>query len=650
MRKFYLLFAILLAFTLQASAKTFTFHLTIEDPTKVVVERSHYDSKTWSFIYEPIEGVELVKGLNEFSIDETSTSAVNFRIRSLDGYILKIHKADGSIDYTVKNDTEWLKPIGVYNSNNELDVTLTVKTISPEEYYDQTLTLTFDNPDKCKAFNIRNHKETSKPQEYEYELQYNSTYEDILYVSPIDSYTRFYQVLVDGEPATAESNGSYEIKLSDFTDEANPVYVHNVDVQANYPKDLNYNFKITTNDIPECITVTVNNNPIENFDAEDGFSVRPGSKVRMDFNTADYKITKVTRNGSDVYLYSSTTYLETYVYEDYIYEFTAEKLEQYTATIVADPELVQVKTPTNYGTEVALTGDETEITFTNKTADSDQFNINVKDKTAYEITRIYDETFDKEYTIATDGYGTNVKLADNSRLIVEATKIIRDKNVVVYVDKNKVSGSTVYIYRGASSFNSVVGYNQVEYRDQDEKIETYCYGLSSAPTVYRNGVNINNTAKARVTFTNVQDKEVFKVFYTAANAVEHTVNFDVAEGALDGYDVKQDIHMDVDHSAPVAAVGKTTFTIAPIARSGSDITITVGDNELEPVDGVYTFETSADTNVKVTSNIEAGISDITVDSNEAPVYYNLYGVQVVNPENGIFIVRQGNKITKKLVK
>ncbi len=49
----------------------------------------------------------------------------------------------------------------------------------------------------------------------------------------------------------------------------------------------------------------------------------------------------------------------------------------------------------------------------------------------------------------------------------------------------------------------------------------------------------------------------------------------------------------------------------------------------------------------------AGIDDIFVDdldSDVAPVYYNLQGVQVVNPENGFYIVRRGNKVTKEIIR
>jgi hypothetical protein len=49
---------------------------------------------------------------------------------------------------------------------------------------------------------------------------------------------------------------------------------------------------------------------------------------------------------------------------------------------------------------------------------------------------------------------------------------------------------------------------------------------------------------------------------------------------------------------------------------------------------------------------ESGVNNVeVVDSENAPVeYYNLQGVRVVNPQNGLYIKRQGNKATKVLVK
>ena len=45
-----------------------------------------------------------------------------------------------------------------------------------------------------------------------------------------------------------------------------------------------------------------------------------------------------------------------------------------------------------------------------------------------------------------------------------------------------------------------------------------------------------------------------------------------------------------------------------------------------------------------------GVEDIDIDANEPVEYYNLQGVRVANPENGLYIRRQGGKTTKVLVK
>ncbi len=42
----------------------------------------------------------------------------------------------------------------------------------------------------------------------------------------------------------------------------------------------------------------------------------------------------------------------------------------------------------------------------------------------------------------------------------------------------------------------------------------------------------------------------------------------------------------------------------------------------------------------------SSIEDITVDANAPVEYFNIHGVRVANPENGIYIVRQGAKVSK----
>ncbi len=55
--------------------------------------------------------------------------------------------------------------------------------------------------------------------------------------------------------------------------------------------------------------------------------------------------------------------------------------------------------------------------------------------------------------------------------------------------------------------------------------------------------------------------------------------------------------------------------------------------------------------VKYEGGIHGGVADVTVDDSNAPVeYYNLQGVRVDNPANGLYIRRQGNNVTKVIVK
>ncbi len=52
----------------------------------------------------------------------------------------------------------------------------------------------------------------------------------------------------------------------------------------------------------------------------------------------------------------------------------------------------------------------------------------------------------------------------------------------------------------------------------------------------------------------------------------------------------------------------------------------------------------------VTSGVYDSVDDIVIDENAPVEYYNLQGVRVANPENGIYIRRQGSKVSKVLVK
>ena len=73
-----------------------------------------------------------------------------------------------------------------------------------------------------------------------------------------------------------------------------------------------------------------------------------------------------------------------------------------------------------------------------------------------------------------------------------------------------------------------------------------------------------------------------------------------------------------------------------------------GDRKWQiPEDGRYNIEIDLLNNtVSITKAGNSGVADIEAEFEGTPVYYNLQGVVVTNPSNGIFIRKTGNRFTK----
>ncbi|MBR5552147.1 MAG: hypothetical protein IKV83_09570 [Muribaculaceae bacterium] len=66
-------------------------------------------------------------------------------------------------------------------------------------------------------------------------------------------------------------------------------------------------------------------------------------------------------------------------------------------------------------------------------------------------------------------------------------------------------------------------------------------------------------------------------------------------------------------------------------------------------EGTYFINVDFDSMTVWVSSEAAGVEAIEIET-ATPVYYNLQGVEVANPQNGLYIVKRGNKVTKQLVK
>lgn len=100
----------------------------------------------------------------------------------------------------------------------------------------------------------------------------------------------------------------------------------------------------------------------------------------------------------------------------------------------------------------------------------------------------------------------------------------------------------------------------------------------------------------------------------------------------------------------VDVLGTTTGTYTAEKSSGTWTPAATRASSVEKVTFSVTGSARINTINVVTSGVYDSVDDIIVDENAPVEYYNLQGVRVANPENGIYIRRQGSKVSKVLVK
>lgn len=144
--------------------------------------------------------------------------------------------------------------------------------------------------------------------------------------------------------------------------------------------------------------------------------------------------------------------------------------------------------------------------------------------------------------------------------------------------------------------------------------------------------------------------------YTDVNlSVEQAFGFDFPQQQVENYRLYVKSGSNTDY---------LTFANFPEAPESGNWTKTFAANEfdLSEYDGTTItigFEYATDgsksrawelKNFILKGTNAGGVGSVAADENGAPVYYNLQGVRVANPENGLYIKVEGSKTTKMLVK
>lgn len=85
--------------------------------------------------------------------------------------------------------------------------------------------------------------------------------------------------------------------------------------------------------------------------------------------------------------------------------------------------------------------------------------------------------------------------------------------------------------------------------------------------------------------------------------------------------------------------------------TGEEVEISnAGGNIVTSLTGVQTLVLDVDKMTLKVASEEGGVEGVEVEETVAPVYYNLQGVKVANPENGVYVVVRGAKVSKEVVK
>ncbi len=189
----------------------------------------------------------------------------------------------------------------------------------------------------------------------------------------------------------------------------------------------------------------------------------------------------------------------------------------------------------------------------------------------------------------------------------------------------------------------------------EEAIEISEYTVVKAVAIDANGVN-SSIATATYAFQNTQN--------TAMTVSEAIAWIEAGKDAtteqyVAGY-ITEITEVSMDY-------GNATYSIAD-APSSTDVLLVfrgkslngekfIAEDEIEVGDKVliygklkdYNGTPEVDTNNYIVSILEeaaTGVEETLVDENAPVEYYNLQGMKVANPENGLFIKKQGNKATK----
>lgn len=441
---------------------------------------------------------------------------------------------------------------------------------------------------------------------------------DQLLISSSEYGKYLYKVTVNGE--TCNSEGSI-YTLSNLQD--NDV----IKVWPNFPEvSVPVHISFTNENTSGCLTLSLDGMTVP--DAEwmaDDFSVMLGSRVGFTINSSDYTVSSITLNGQSMspYGFEYTVMEETPVNV----EITATKLRDYKVTVYFEPGAISIYRGWGEDDPVMIPDGADEVTF-DVAPSSNQLHFKAADD--YVITAIVDGNGNT--------YSSSVYVSCDITLTVYTEKIVRDNVCALYLAP--VSDGWMYSQVTLSPDNDArkeipltPGYTLIEYGAFDCPFQL---GFYPEPDVYINGTLAENIYGNYPALDDLASGSVIKVFGKGTEVPTYQLTItDTSNGAVA---VMAD-YVNAIESSSAQVLGTTDIEF--VNDSDINYVIKVNGTEVTPnANGRLITTITGD--AAITIDELTGIEGISADDTET-IIYNLQGIRVNNPNNGIFIVN-GKKV------
>lgn len=616
MKRFYLiLFSVVLAFSGILSANAISITVNVDNPEAVDIKVAYTSIGT-------------VKATNELTVNEYDKVEVVAKT----GYrMMGGTNASGTPVGNVSTyDNSWSQWISATNEGDVYNIT----TKTNEEYRDGSCRIKVDAKDKVRIQRSYTYEVVDNLVDGDFvEVKFNKSQELPLMIQSTTG-SPLYQVTLNGQKIPGSS--TFSVTPNADTDE--------IVVEANYPdKDCNVKFVYVNDETSDFITaVTANGTAVENYNAAEGFTVKAGTSLALTGNLSDYMFNSMTV-GSETVSYFYGNY-NTTVTDNLTITVDVKKYANVTGTISVNiPEAVNVRTSTyDTSTRIPITTNPQEITLSEKAS-----TLYIYAESGYVINSVKANNVDATYNSYDKCY--QVTLTEGMSIVVDVTELVRDKVAMVYSNVDPAT-LTYYSFQRSDRSNITLakGYNEIKFYDGDNPFNWSWYNGGYVGEVYINDVLNEPTYSGSANYEGktFNDKDIVKIYFGETNVAKYDVTFNLSGVNASDIDVKKDIITEVtDLAAGFSALSGTQVDITP--AEGKNIKVSVNDEAITADNGVYSFNVTAATAVKIEE--ATGINSISSDDKADNKVYTVQGVRVNNVKNlpaGLYIVNGKTRVVK----